>query len=241
MAKAKLFSRKFRNWLLYLVVSRQDLKSIVGYTLTALKQDGAGNEWKEKIDLLQPLYDNFDAGLVGRAGATAGRSSHTLQAETVFRLIKQLIKKAYKKNFAALEEDAPELYRKFFPQGRTQFSRASRQVMGTIFPAFIQTLVENVAAVPAGATLLAEAQALADQWKAARTVQDERKKQVKTTGTDLDAEETDLLVELFGVYAALLAKYYKTPERVEDYFDFSVLPPSQRQSEADTPDAPPVG
>ena len=35
MAKtpAKLFSTKFRNWLLYLVVSRQNLKSIAGYTL----------------------------------------------------------------------------------------------------------------------------------------------------------------------------------------------------------------
>jgi len=65
MAKTptKLFSRKFRNWLLHLVISRQDLKSVVGYTLEALKQDGA--QWQAKLDLLQPLYDSFDTGLVG--------------------------------------------------------------------------------------------------------------------------------------------------------------------------------
>ena len=37
---SKLFSSKFRNWLLYLVVSRQNLKSIAGYTLQVLRQDG---------------------------------------------------------------------------------------------------------------------------------------------------------------------------------------------------------
>jgi len=49
---------------------------------------------------------------------------------------------------------------------------------------------------------------------------------VKSASSDLDADETDLLVELFGAYNALLAHYYKTPERVETYFDFSVLPHS---------------
>ncbi|MBC7447951.1 MAG: hypothetical protein H7330_07810 [Hymenobacteraceae bacterium] len=233
MAKPKLFTRKFRNWLLHLVVSRQDLKSIVGYTLTALKQDGA--RWQEKIDLLQPLYDTFDAGLVGHAGAGAGQRSHTLQADTVFRLIKQLMKKAYKINFAALEVTNPVLYRKFFPEGRTQFSGANRQTMGTVFPTFVQTLTANVAAVPGGAALLADAQQLATNWQEARRVQDVRKKQVKTTSTTLDADETDLLIELFGAYATLLAAFYRTPERALDYFDFSVLPASQRQSEADAP------
>ena len=42
MAKSsnKLFGTKFRNWLLYLVVSRRNLKSIAGYTLQVLRQDG---------------------------------------------------------------------------------------------------------------------------------------------------------------------------------------------------------
>jgi hypothetical protein len=55
---------------------------------------------------------------------------------------------------------------------------------------------------------------------------------VKTGGSDLKTNETDILVELFGVYAALLAHYYKIPERVADYFDFSV-PPSYHKSDAD--------
>ena len=62
---------------------------------------------------------------------------------------------------------------------------------------------------------------------------------MKSASSDLDADETDLLVELFGAYTALLAHYYKTPERVETYFDFSVLPHSQSQPATDTtaPDA----
>lgn len=44
-----------------------------------------------------------------------------------------------------------------------------------------------------------------------------------TASSDLAADETDLLIELFGAYAALLAYYYRTPERVADYFDFSML------------------
>ena len=62
---------------------------------------------------------------------------------------------------------------------------------------------------------------------------------MKSASSDLDADETYLLVELFGAYTALLAHYYKTPERVEAYFDFSVLPQSQRQpaTDATAPDA----
>jgi hypothetical protein len=238
MAKTptKLFSRKFRNWLLHLVVSRQDLKSITGYTLQALQQDGA--QWKEKIDLLQPLYDSFDTGLVGQAGASAGRGSQTLLAETAFGLVKQFMKRAYKRNFAALEEDNPTLFKEFFPSGRTEYSAASRQTLGTSFARFVKTLSANKAAVTDGANLLKEAQPLAEQYAQARQTQDARKKQVKTAAGSLDADETDLLVELFGVYATLLAHYYKTPERAEAYFDFSVLPPSYHSSDEEAASAP---
>ena len=99
----KLFSTKFRNWLLYLVVSRQNLKAVAGYTIQALKQP--------QLALLQPLYDGFDASLTTSAGANAGRGSQTLTADTVFDPIKQFMKRAYKKNFAALEEDNPALFK----------------------------------------------------------------------------------------------------------------------------------
>lgn len=234
--KSKLFSRKFRNWLLHLVLSRQDLKSIVGYTLEALKNDGA--KWQEKIDVLQPLYDGFDAGLTTQAGASAGRGSQTLLAETVYKLVKKFMKTAYKVNFAAMEEQKPENFKLFFPQGRTQFSGASRQVLGTVFATFVQTLTDNKGLVPDGVNLLKDAKTLLGQYGTSRQEQDKRKKQVKSASTDLDADETDILVELFGVYAALLASYYKTPERVADYFDFSVLPPSYRQTEADPAPTP---
>jgi hypothetical protein len=235
MAKSpnKLFSTKFRNWLLYLVVSRQNLKAIAGYTIQALKQDG--NQWQAQLDLLQPLYDGFDANLTTQAGASAGRGSQTLTADTVFDLIKQLMKRAYKKNFAALEEDNPALFKQFFRAGRGEYSSASRKGMGTAFGRFVETLDEHKADVPGGADLLTEAQALAEQYTQARQAQDARKKQVKSASSDLDADETDLLVELFGVYTALLAHYYKTPERVATYFDFSVLPHGQRQPAADAP------
>jgi len=229
--KLKLFGRRFQNWLLFLVVSRQDLKAMLGYTLQALLNDGA--LWQAKIDLLQPLYAGFDARLTGKAGAQAGQGQQTLLAETAHRLVKQFMKRAYKVNFAALEETKPELYKLFFPQGRSQFSRSSRPVLGTAFATFVQSLTENKAKVPGGPALLAEAQELLAQFNKAHTAQDQRKKQVKTAGSDLEADETDILVELFGVYAALLAHYYKTPERVADYFDFSVLPPSYRADAAD--------
>ncbi|GAB3852711.1 hypothetical protein GCM10028822_20730 [Hymenobacter terrigena] len=233
MAKSpnKLFSTKFRNWLLYLVVSRQNLKAIAGYTIQALEQDG--KQFQPQLDLLQPLYDGFDANLTTSAGASAGRGSQTLTADTVFGLIKQFMKRAYKKNFAALEEDNPALFKEFFPAGRTEFSSASRKSMGTAFARFVKTLNEHKADVPDGANLLKAAQPLAEQYAEARNTQDARKKLVKSASSDLDADETDLLIELFGAYTALLAHYYRTPERVATYFDFSVLPHGQHQPAAD--------
>ena len=239
MAKlpSKLFSSKFRNWLLYLVVSRQNLKSIAGYTIQALEQDG--KQFQAQLDRLQPLYDGFDTGLTARAGASAGRGSQTLTADSAFDLIKQFMKRAYKKNFAALEEDNPALFKQFFPAGRSEYSSASRKGMGTAFARFVATLNAHKADVPDGANLLKAAQPLAEQYTQARQAQDARKKQVKSASTDLDADETDLLVELFGAYTALLAHYYKTPERAETYFDFSVLPrgPHQPAADATTPGA----
>lgn len=227
MAKSpsKLFSTKFRNWLLYLVVSRQNLKAVAGYTIQALKQDGA--QFQPQLALLQPLYDGFDTGLTTAAGASAGRGSQTLLADTVFGMVKQFMKRAYKKNFAALEEDNPTLFKEFFPTGRTEFSSASRKSMGTSFDRFVQSLAEHKADIPDGANLLKAAQSLAEQYTESRKTQAARKKQVKTAATTLDADETDLLVELFGAYTALLAHYYKTPERAETYFDFSMLPHNQ--------------
>ena len=53
MAKiSQLYDSKFRNWLLLLVVSRQDLKAIAGYTLRALRQDGP--LFQAQVDKVQP-------------------------------------------------------------------------------------------------------------------------------------------------------------------------------------------
>ena len=232
----KLFSTKFRNWLLYLVVSRQNLKAVAGYTIQALRQDG--KQFQAQLDLLQPLYDGFDANLTTQAGASAGRGSQTPLADTVFGLVKQFMKRAYKKSFAALEEDNPTLFKEFFPTGRTEFSSASRKGMGTSFDRFVKSLTDHKADVANGATLLKDAQALAEHYTEARQQQAARKKQVKTAITTLDADETDLLVELFGAYTALLAYYYKTPERAETYFDFSMLPHRQPAAATGTNSGP---
>lgn len=220
-------------------MSRQDLKSILGYTLQALQNDG--NQWQTKIGLLQPLYNDFDAGLTGKAGALAGQGQQTLLAETAFKLVKQFMKRAYKVNFAALEETAPDVFKLFFPQGRSQYSQATRQGLGTAFATFVLTLTATKAKVSGGTALLTDAQELLDQFGKARKAQNTRKKQVKTAGADPAEDETDILVELSGVYAALLAHYYKTPERAAAYFDFSVLPPSHRAGPADADDGPAPG
>ena len=111
--------------------------------------------------------------------------------------------------------------------------------MDTAFARFVATLSEHKTSVPDGANLLKAAQPLAEQYILAHQAQDAHKQQTKSTSSDLDADETDLLMELFGAYTTLLAHYYKTPERVETYFDFSMLPQSQRQPAANAaaPDA----
>ena len=63
---------------------------------------------------------------------------------------------------------------------------------------------------------------------------------MKATSTDLDTDETDLLVELFGAYTALLAHYYRTPERAATYFDFSMLPHHQPEASPLAPGAAPT-
>lgn len=114
------------------------------------------------MGLLQPLYEGFDANLITKAGASATQGSQTLLAETVFQLIKQFMKRAYKVNFAALEETNPELFKEFFPSGRTEYSAASRQTLGTAFTRFVHSLIANKAAVPDGTNLLQQAKSLAE-------------------------------------------------------------------------------
>ena len=138
---SKIFSSKFGNWLLYLVVSRQNLKSIAGYTLQTLQQDG--KRFQPQLDLLQPLYDGFDISLTTSAGASAGRGSHTLLTDTVLGLMKQFMKCAHKKSFAALEEDNLILFKEFFPAGQREFSAASRKGLGTSFDHFVKSLTNH--------------------------------------------------------------------------------------------------
>ena len=72
------------------------------------------------------------------------------------------MKRTYKKNFAALEEDNPALFKQFFPAGRSEYSSASRKGMGTVFARFVAMLSEHKADVPDGANLLKTAQLLAE-------------------------------------------------------------------------------
>ena len=74
-------------------MSRRNLKSITGYTIQALKQDG--KQFQAQLDRLQPLYDGFNTGLTAPAGASAGRGSQTLTADSAFDLIQQFMKRAY--------------------------------------------------------------------------------------------------------------------------------------------------
>ena len=98
-----------------------------------------------------------------------------MTTDTVFDLIEQFMKQAYKKNFAALEEDNPTLFKQFFPAGRSEYSSASRKGMGTAFARFVATLSEHKADVTDGANLLKAAQPLAEQYTLARQAQDARK------------------------------------------------------------------
>ena len=119
---------------------------------------------------VQPLYDGFDTSLAARAGVSAGRGSQTMTTDTVFDPIKQFMKRAHKKNFTALEEDNPALFKQFFPAGRSEYSSASRKGMDTAFIRFVTTLSEHKADVPDGTNLLKAVQPLAEQspWPAKR-------------------------------------------------------------------------
>lgn len=72
--------------MLYLVVSRQNLKAVAGYTIQALQQDSS--RLKPQLDLLQLLYDGFDAGPTKASGASDGRGYQPPMADTVFGLVK---------------------------------------------------------------------------------------------------------------------------------------------------------
>ena len=70
--------------------------------------------------------------------------------------------------------------------------------MGTAFARFVATPSKHKAGIPHSTNLLKAAQPLAEQYTLAHQAQDARKQRVKSASSDLDANETDLLVELFG-------------------------------------------
>ena len=137
-----------------------------------MQQDG--KQFQPQLDRLQSLYDGLDRPYRADRGQ---RRAWLPDPDDRYRLRPhQAIHEAgLQKNFAALEEDNPTLFKQFFPAGRSEYSSASRKGMGTAFARFVATLSEHKADVTDGAKLLKAAQPLAEQYTLARQAQDARK------------------------------------------------------------------
>ncbi|TGE21467.1 hypothetical protein E5K00_14370 [Hymenobacter aquaticus] len=236
---ASPFKNRFKNFFLSKSISRESMKKLVADHLDALEaaqQPAGAPDTAAMAARLRPLFEQFQVGLGSSAASQAQRGTHTGSVADTLEALRNYPAEIARVHILPKHDDKSATYREFFPQGRTAFTTASQKTIGTLVRAFAETADKYAAVVPVAA--VAELQKRLKNFEEASTRQGKVVKVTKDGSQAIGKDQRALGVLLFAHYGALVSAFAETPAQAEPYFDFSVLPASQRKKSKKTADAP---
>lgn len=219
------YENRFKNFFLSPRISRPTMKALAAYTLAAEEAPAppAGAPDTAKLaQELRPLYEKFDASLGTGATAKATRQDGTVEVQDSFEALKAWPAEAARRFIMPQFAEGTGAYTAFFPEGRSAFSQASRQKIGTRMAAFIAAAEKYADKI--GPDTAAQAKTLLAAYTADELAQGKAKKKTKDGSAAIGADQRALAVVLFKHFGTLIAAFPEQPEKAAQYFDLALIP-----------------
>lgn len=171
------------------------------------------------------IYNDFNAFYVAYKDLYAQKQSvsgvyegHTLNFENLIAQVPQKLRIWEGKVRSEYPEDSPE-ERMIFPNKRTPFTSGSYEERINALSSLVMTLntFPNLAAVQA------LVQSFYNQLEGARLAQQKQEGQADKLSSLLESQRIATCTEMYGVLSRLMYKYRYQRERIEDYFDLSLI------------------
>jgi hypothetical protein len=169
----------------------------------------------------QRLYEEFSRHLGEKSSSASLKKGQTENVESLVEIVKKFIS-GQEPNVQYQFRKEPGKYAEFYPNGVTEYRRAGKDELLTLFKRFTTTCLPH--ADKLGPEAVREAESLLDQLQNARNGQVHKKQTVKDLSGMAAASQEALGVRLYRTLGLLISLHADQPEAINKFFDFSFLP-----------------
>lgn len=216
-------------------ISEDNFGKIALTHLDRLKTNNQEGQFTTLIEATQPLYDAYKEAVSDEAFETALREGKTISVDAAIKGLKHFASR--KEGVIADAFDGkPEIYEQFFPHGLTEYSKATKKNIDTLFNRLVKTMQAHTAKL--GDEMAEQALVLYNNYVAIRDVQLQAIGEVKELDSDADAARIALAERIFLNLLALITMFVKTPDRVIDFFDLSITKRHQKEEDEEEGETP---
>lgn len=208
--------------------------------VSKLYANNGGGEYTAMISPTEGLYDQFVRAMQANAWGLALQQSYTLRVDQIIEQFKRLIQQKEGLIRAHFDIDSFE-YQQFFPQGITQYTKASKGNIEIAMEQFILALHNNQATL--GAVICQQFADLQAQYATARRAQMEQMNTVIILQTRRHEAHQRLGKQIMLNLLQLAQIHFEQNDRFADFYDQSLLeippPPKMMCAPAASPPTKP--
>lgn len=216
-------------------ISEDNFGKIALTHLDRLKTNNQDGQFTALIEATQPLYDTYKEAVSDEAYETALREGKTISVDAAIKGLKHFASR--KEGVIADAFDGkPQIYEQFFPHGLTEYSKANKKNIDTLFNRLAKTIEAHTEEL--GDEMAADALALYNNYVAIRDVQLQAIGEVKELDSEADGARIALAERIFLNLLSLITTFVKTPDRVKDFFDLSITKRHKEEEDDDDGDPP---
>lgn len=216
-------------------ISEDNFGKIALTHLERLKTNNQEGQFTTLIEATQPLYDAYKEAVSDEAFEIALREGKTITVDAAIKGLKHFASR--KEGVIADAFDGkPEIYEQFFPHGLTEYSKATKKNIDTLFYRLVKAMQAHTAEL--GDEMAEDALTLYNNYVALRDTQLQAIGEVKELDSDADAARIDLAERIFLNLLALITMFVENTDRVKDFFDLSITKRNQKDDDDETPGDP---
>lgn len=209
--------------------------------LTFLKNNNKDGSLDEIIAILEASVTEFDIWNSKQDKDTNTKTSKTETLDSIEDGFEDFMKEVYKEVNYKFEEDKPEVFKQFFPNGRSEYINITRTEAPVLLKRIADLTNTHKADLKAG--MADKAKKYLVDYTAKRIEQKDGEGTVKDGSKDGKTLRAEVAKNMKTVLLELLLKHKENESEVYKYYDAKVINMNKRnnQSDDDTNPTPPKG
>ncbi len=214
------FNAFFANPFEDLRITDLRLKNFTDDHIQKMTAANTGTRFTTYISATQTALAAFVLTLVGEESHVAARMSRTENVTAILKQFKKLVRTKEPVIRAAFESQ-PTIITEFFPNGKTEYGRATVGNASILMERLVGVITARAAALPTG--FVTQFNDIKTQFNTARTEQQDEKGHVSNVKAISSAERTNLVKQLYKNLVNIAAICINNPAEGAALFDDSLL------------------